>query len=257
MYETYFKRLFIQLAIAVLCAVAAPSFAAVTLPYSENFDDGTAPDFTFVDSGEWSISSGELNHSASGASNLSSAAVEVSDDLATTGIRMSGTINVGAIPDANSDAGFAAFGATAAFGLGGGDDHYLTDFKGDGSMRILKVTGAGPLVVDTIASAAAGTFSFSTAETYELIFEATPDGVGGFDLSLTIDDPSEVSPITILGHDATPLTGDFFGFRTRTSVGGTLNATMDDFALTISIPVPAALPAGLGLLALIGLRRRM
>jgi hypothetical protein len=81
--------------------------------------------------------------------------------------------------------------------------------------------------------------------------------MGGFNLSLTIDDPSETGPITISGNDASPLTGDFFGFRTRTSFSDTLNATFDDFALTTSsIPVPAALPAGLALMTLTATRRR-
>lgn len=218
--------------------MASPGQAAVTLPFSENFNSGSAPDVTFLDPGEWSISGGQLTHSASVDKNISSATVEVSGSLTTTGIRMSSLISVSSIPF-NSDVGFAAFGASAVFSLDGNDDHYLADFKANGSMRILRITGAGPLVVQTIASAASGTFSFSLGEIYELIFEVTPDGVGGFDMSLTIDDPSKAGPITISGNDPTPLTGDFFGYRTRVSHNeGTLNVTFDDLALTAMVPEP-------------------
>ena len=74
-----------------------------------------------------------------------------------------------------------------------------------------------------------------TAETYELIFQATPDVGSGLDLSLTIVDPSDGAPIMISGNAPTPLTGDFFGYRTRVDTGlggsGVLAATFDKFSL--------------------------
>ena len=240
--------------VGILAGGAAPSdLHAGTLPFYENFS-GTAPDFAFGGGdfggggGGFSVGSGTLNLSSG--SGTQAAAVQVTDDLSATPIRMSMTFSASAF-SSNSDIGFAAFADTADFAVFV-DEHYLADLKPNGLMRILRVNQPGT-VVTTIATGDFGTFS--TSETYDLTFETTLLAGGSLGLELTIDAPS-ISLFSISGIDTSPLSGSFFGVRTRES-GASTTATFDNFSINLPEPSTyALLGVGLFTLATFGRRRR-
>ncbi len=219
------------------------STQAATLNLSEDFNSGSAPDFTFVPGSSWNVGGGVLNGNTLGADNLDSAAVQITDDLSNTSIVVSTTLKATML-DGNSDVGIAAFGDDATFDLFGGIGHYLVDFKADGNFRILRVAPLIPLSFSTIAvsdgiGTNSGPFSFATTDTYTLTLEATRSG-SDLDLTFTIDDPTG-GIFSISGTDTSPLTGQYFGPRVRTSgLGVQIVTEYDDFSI-VAVPEPSSL----------------
>lgn len=211
-----------------------PSSAdAGAVSFREDFSD-SATGFTFTERGDWSIAEGKLRNTASGMGRISAAAIQVGH-VRRAGVRMTTKFSGSALAG-NSDVGFAAFADSSSFCLGGNNDYYLADFKADGTMRLLRIDSGDVEGAFTFRTIGTGRFSFSTNETYELIFEAQPIASGGLALSMTIVDPSAAAPTTIAGVDPVPLTGGYFGYRTRVDPGlgnsDTLAVEFDEFRLS-------------------------
>ena len=232
-----------------------PTAHAVSLPYSEDFNDGTADDFEFFEAGngDWSIGGGTLNLGASsGTQQVNAASVNVSDDLSSKTIRMSMSFTWSFPINRTPDIGFAAFGETPNFAFTNvydtDDQHYLADVKSNGSMRILKNDGSAFINIVTSPSE----FTFSLDETYELILLIEPLDNGDRKLTLTIDDPLQglvsISGVDEVDVDGPLLTGDYFGIRTYDRQ----TASFDDFSIAEVAIVPEP-STGLLVLALLGL----
>jgi len=242
-------------AIAVL-GLTLGSAQAATFPFSEDFDSGSAPDFTFVPAADvWSVGSGVLTGNTTGADTLSTAAVQITNAPAGANLVVSTTLRATTF-DGNSDAGIAAFGDDATFDFIAGVGHYLADFKPSGDFRILRIETLANIttIADSIADGVAP-FSFDTSDTYTLTLEATYSG-SDLDLTFTIDDPTG-GAVSISGTDTVPLTGQYFGPRQRTSGPGieTLVAEYDNFSVAIPEPSSMALVA-LSLVGMVSLRKR-
>lgn len=178
-------------AIALLGLTLSTTVQAATAPFLEDFNSGSAPDFTFVPgSGVWSVGGGVLTGNTTGANTLSSAAVQITNAPAGNDIVVSTTIRATTL-DGNSYAGLAVFGDDATFDFGAGVAHYLADFKPNGDFRILKFDGSAFTAIadsDGVGTNS-GPFSFDTADTYTLTLDASYSG-SDLDLTFTIDDPT-------------------------------------------------------------------
>ncbi len=222
------------------------SAQAAILNFTEDFNSGSAPDFTLVPGSAWNVAGGVLNGDTGVVPDgfLNTAAVQITDDLSSTDIVFSTTVRATSLTG-NSDAGIAAFGDDPTFDLFGGIGHYLVDFKADGSFRILRIAPIIPLSFSTIAVSDgigpnSGPFSFATTDTYTLTLEATRSG-SNLDLTFTIDDPTG-GTFSITGTDTSPLTGQYFGTRVRTSGAGSqqIVTQYDDFSI-VAVPEPSSL----------------
>ncbi len=225
--------------------------AQVSLDFFEDFS-GAAPDFIYTLDGApdplgtpvWIVGSGVLTHAAPFAPpspfapSLSTAVVQITDDLSSTDIAMSTTFFASTFTQ-NAGIGLALFGEEPSMDFAVAEGHYLADFKPNGTMSILRID-PGTGVVTTIANSPfPDTYTFDTSEMYTITVEATRSGMGGvnLDLTLTIDDPSLPSPVSISGTDTSPLSGEYFGYRTRTSnnFGNHIAAGFDNFRIFESV----------------------
>ncbi|MEM6550704.1 MAG: hypothetical protein AAF750_01005 [Planctomycetota bacterium] len=148
-------------------------------------------------------------------------------------------------------AGLAAYGSTGDFGT---DSHYRLTYVLDDPNRngVAGVTGLdngignGVLVLEEIGgdgqidAVSAGSLAVSTSADYSFAFSiAIVGGVAEITASIT----DGVDTINVSGTDTTPLTGDFFGYRTEIAGSGntvTADLDFDNYAINV-IPEPASL----------------
>lgn len=200
----------VALAFALLLAWRGPAWA-VTLPYSQDFSSPTT-DFTLTTPAEWNVGGGVLNLvQAGGDARLSAAAIQIADSL--SGVPLTFSANVQATQLlSNSDFGFAAYSDSPSFALSG-TNHYIVDFKPNGSFRLLELRNG---VVGFSIAAPSNSFSFSPTDTYALNFTSRPVATGT-ELTFSVFDPTPGQWRTISGIDTTPFLGSYFGLRARTS----------------------------------------
>jgi hypothetical protein len=232
----------------------SPAFGA-TIPFAEDFDDNSAPDFDFssssanvtavVDSGMLTIDStlgtgAQAMNALVDISNANSLPIVMEIDITPTVWLANG----------GHSAGFIAFSTNPAAGAfpSGPNSGYLADFvmSGSGAGYIRMIDFASGLTTIT-QSDAFPTGSLAVNETYHLTFTATP-GLGGvLDLSLTIEDTTgtlidEDGVVTIAGTTpAAASTGTFFGLRHRVGNNGTganrtFDAVYDNFSMIENAP---------------------
>lgn len=273
-------RSFFRAAIAGLFLVfdgANQLATGATIPFTEDFDDNSAPDFTFssgaaltpvlaggvftVDAGP--NASGQAMNPLVNISNATGLSIVMDIDITPTTW----------VSNGGSSAGFLAFSSNPAAGAfpstTGANSGYLADITfpttalPGGSIRILdSATGNAAIVT----SAPFATGSLALNETYHLTFTATPGLAGVLDLSLTITDTTGTlidadGVVSITGSTpAVASTGTFFGLRHRvgsngaTSTTRTFDAVYDNFSI---IPEPSTmLLATSGIIGTCALRRR-
>jgi MYXO-CTERM domain-containing protein len=228
------------------CAAAAvttlaTTAGAATLPFSEDFNDNVADGFSA--SSGWTATNQEYQVDISGSGSTRFSGVELTN-VGSNPIVISSDFTMSEL---DGNVGFLSFGGPAAT-----TPFYLTDFDGSGGLRIFD-SGTGTFLATT-TTLPNQSFSFGTTYTLEATF--TPIGS---DLQINVDllDGSTlISTATAL--DPTPLSGQVFGYRGRTTTSSTANAIIgagDNFSVTV-VPEPSAALAAIGGLGLLASRRR-
>ncbi|MGF1633235.1 MAG: PEP-CTERM sorting domain-containing protein [Phycisphaerae bacterium] len=244
-----------------LALLPCGAFAA-SLPYIEDFDDGTD---VFVKTtpaaGSWQYTgTGDLALSYAvslGGTNSSSATAEFPalGGSSNLGFTMQTDFTVGGDDPSISNFLFAGF---MVLGNVNNPDFfgYLPEVRFDtGEVRIREIRdGAG---VNAIASQTFGALQFGQTYTATLVGEYGTDGPGGSDslaLTYTISGGNLAMPLQVSGvdDDGTLQTGSHFGLRNRFS-NLDVSIDYDDFSLT-AVPEPAS--AGLLMLGLAAFTRR-
>lgn len=208
--------------------VAAIPASAVEIPYTENFNSATTTaDLDFDLDGSFNVS-GDMftfDSAAGGVVGTPAVAITNADGAEFT---LSSDFD---LSSTNGSVGFGAFAGNDDYTSGG---YYLLDLPGDGSFRILQL-GSGP--TETIASGGIGTgFNYLNPFTLTAGFEP---GTLPTSLDLSLNVTQGALSTTISGTDATPLTGDFFGYRTRSGTAATrFTGAADNFA---AVPEPGSL----------------
>jgi hypothetical protein len=253
-------------AVGLALAGARASLATIA-PYSNNFDsepDGSQAGFTvysgsstsstaFVVSNPTS-SSGTFNNT-SPLNTATSAALQFSNLGTGSGFVQSVSVTPTASGGALSSDyfGLAALATSANLTLAdpvaANNTLYLADLQGSKAIRILKDLNG------TTSNLVTGTFAGNVAIGTQNTLTLTGTYVGSaLTLSLTVSDGTTSTTITAPA-ETTPLTGQYFGIRNRSSntSGSSMTATNDNFAIT---PEPAS--CGLVLMSASGLllRRR-
>lgn len=282
----------LALAFGGLCTPWAGA-ATVTADYSNNFTgtNDTAPaDFgtSNTKSGATSsldIESNALRYTLSGsttATSYASSVVEVGNlggtPTSASNFTLSSTLNLGSTGIATGGNKTVAVGLAA---LGTGSGGKLTD-SGDQGSSLSNFYWANMVIAisQPTSSVASGTLnlaghgfsvgsggttgtviSLNTSDTYQFTLIGTYVG-SSLNLAFTVTDLDNTSnTVTVSLADTNPLTGDFFGYRTRTSSGSSslnIQANFDDFSVAIpsAIPEPATASLALGSLAAATLVRR-
>lgn len=244
-----------------LTALPAAFFAAATLlpasaaivPFSEDFDDGVADGFSA--SGAYTVDSvdGTYDISVSGAGLVRNSTVDLTNADGAPGVTVSTDADFSTF---NGSVGFAAYGSTPGVSSG---SFYLLDITGLGTtsatgIRILEIGSSGISVASDLPS----TFTFVETDPFSLSADFVPGtSAGSIDITFTLT--QGLNSFSISGTDATGLTGDAFGYRTRTTTGGNgeLVGSFDNFAVT-AFPEPATLAlAAAGGAMMINRRRRV
>lgn len=148
--------------------------------------------------------------------------------------------------------GLGLFGGAASFG----NAYYLADVQRNGSIRILSLNGANADFTGGTATAIGQTLAINT--TYTLQFTGTYGGDGSLAMAFALLDAGGVVLKSIGATDATPLTGEYFGFRNNlAATGDSVAITYDNFSIS-AVPEPSTFAAFAGLAAIgsVALRRR-
>lgn len=114
---------------ASVAVLSSPAFAAVSLPYTNNFSSSAA-DFTPNTAGQWSLNSGTYQNGVPG-DTPSFSALQVTGRAAPQPFQVSTTFQVTAAAG-NWSVGFAALSTAADLGSA---SYYLADINQAGAMR--------------------------------------------------------------------------------------------------------------------------
>jgi hypothetical protein len=279
----------------VMLFVSGGSFVAqaATVPYTETFDSFAIGDTTPIDnsganwvetnSSQWSIVGGGLSGSgpatdrvyraASGAlvgstsnirstvqvAGLGGAPTSASNFVVSTDFRLNTASVTGGTAASDIRIGLGALGATSDFAGGAGGAFYLADvavastntMPAVGQFRIVEIAATNTFLASDTSSGIA----INNTDLYQLQLTGTYVG-SSLNLSLVLRNLTQgtsSSPLSVT--DATPLTGNVFGYRNRvaggTGVTATLDATFDNFSVAIPEPgtVGVAVLGAAGLLA--------
>lgn len=252
----YASALLVCLILSWQSAIAA----AVTVPYSDNFQTstvGTTPANWNAAGATWEIANNgtanvyQATQSAASAfysdlqfSDLGSATTPKNFSMSTSFVITDPTSFAG-----NEYVGFAALATTAGLG-----SYYLADVQGSGAIRLITLGGTNS-DYSTSGSASLGT-NLMTGVTYTLTLQGIYTG-STLNMTFTVSDATHTASVT--GTDATPWTtasGSYFGYRLNNSApaGDTLQVQFDNFSM---VPEPSALAmlALGGVLILAGKRR--
>ncbi|HTS19550.1 MAG TPA: PEP-CTERM sorting domain-containing protein [Verrucomicrobiae bacterium] len=274
--------------LAVMGWAATGFSAAVTAPYSQNFDSGTAPNWaagqqTATGGGytnTWSVpvtagngvyqdyvyggpSDTEYAYSALSVSNLGGAPATASSFSESTSFEVAGT-NVAASAF-SMNAGLAALGSANTFGRYTSSLYYMGQIEvGQGSGN---ATPAGTMWLQSFPTSGSGGVNLTTTSVfnaaialntpYTMTLSGTYDASGDLTLLFSVSNGATTTSISDQIAAASVLTGDYFGYRdSAANGGGTLQ--FDNYALSV-VPEPSTLAlVGLagGLIALISRKRK-
>ena len=135
-----------------------------------------------------------------------------------------------------------------------------------GRIRLIEWTGAAAVISpDSTQANQPLVPNYSTLNTYQLDVLGMYDSLGRLSITATVTDVATpantvtntfTTGATVLSPDATPRTGNYFGFYSSFSGGVTEVTNFDNFSVTL-VPEPSTWVLGAsGLIALLGARRR-
>jgi hypothetical protein len=251
---------------------AQAGFAA-TVPYANDFSglDGNTAFAVETPDVKWSVTGGVYRFATNSTSvEASATSLEIANAAGQPFVLQTKftVTSAGTVNNVAQTLGFGLFGANAAFGgTNVSSAYYLADFEyangtsgvSEGKLRILSLgdTAGFTAIQDGLADAnvADEKLSVELNTTYILRLVGTYAG-STLNMSLALFDETGTTQIgtSAIASDTSPLTGTYFGYRNRHSIGGgTLSIDFDDYSL---VPEPASLAvAGLGGLMLIRRRR--
>ncbi|MEM6394066.1 MAG: hypothetical protein AAF797_14970 [Planctomycetota bacterium] len=264
-----------------LALLSAPAATAAVVPFAEDFDDNTetfAETSTTNTFGSSSLTASSsafsiqpdtagFDYQYAGSVTATGGNNDATSIVGSAALEFTNTGSAGVIitSDFNFDgrtistlgtraavtAGLAAYGSGGDFGT---DSHYRLTYVLDDPNRngVAGVTGLengignGVLVLEEIGgdgqidAVSTGSLAVSTSADYSFAFSIEIVG-GSAEITASITDG--VNTINVSGTDTTPLTGDFFGYRTEIAgSGNTVSADLDfdNYAIN-AIPEPASL----------------
>lgn len=224
--------------VLIAAAIASMSMAgaavAAIAPYSNNFNSNDATEFSdpfdiyTASGGAYNVATGgttvtpndALTSSLIQLTNVSGGSFTMTSTFNIASSTGQGTVGLAAL--ASNDTLTGSYYQAYASRAGTHDTLVLEEVGGDGQINASTLTmTVTELPLDT---------------TLIFTLSATMNG-GTLMLSFTVSDPASSYTQTLTGSDTTPLTGEYFGYRT-TRTSGPTNAMMDDFAVTL-VPEPA------------------
>jgi hypothetical protein len=249
----YNRRIAFQQVIALTIALAftAGAHAApVTAPFEPDFTQSdSVDDFNEIQDVNWTLNTGAgvYNNFTNAGNNPVSAAVQVTNLPTGSNFVMSAQFTLNSFSGIATTFGFGALSPDGNLADGSGA-YYLADVAQTGRIRILELNpnAGGNTIENAIPDLVTGT-----------LYTMTLGGVytgGNLKLTFTVFDGVNTASVSRT-DTASILSGQYFGLRNR-SDGSTAAFNADFSQFSILAPTPAALPAGLGLLALTVMRRR-
>ncbi|HVJ45535.1 MAG TPA: lamin tail domain-containing protein, partial [Luteolibacter sp.] len=201
------------------CLASTVLAAPVAIPFVENFNTGTS---VFSAGGGWSYVGQKYRVSASGSS--TSAASSVEAPAMPEGFRMEATFSGLVNNGTENTCGFGFLGTDANF-TGGSSPYYLADLKPAlNKVRLIQV--ASPSNIDFINNESLS-FPLNLTQPFKLTVEGEYDGPI-LRMRMIVTQGANQS---IHAYDEdTPLTGPYFGLRTRSN-GTSITVDHDDFSL--------------------------
>lgn len=276
-------------AILAVMGLATTGFsAAVTAPYTQNFDTGTAPNWAAGQqtatggsyTNTWSIpvtgdngvyqdyiyggpSDTEYAYSALQVSNLGGAPATATSFSETTSFVI--TSAVSAASSFGFDVGMAALGSANTFGRYTSSTFYMGQVEvGQGSGNS---TPLGTMWIQSFPTSGNGGSTLTTAvfavslslnTTYDMTLSGTYDASGDLTLAFSVSNGTSTTTATAAPiAAASVLTGDYFGYRDVAANGGG-TVQFDNYSVA-AVPEPTTLAlVGLagGLIALISRKRK-
>ncbi|QNN22695.1 hypothetical protein HED60_10600 [Planctomycetales bacterium ZRK34] len=245
-------RQFMQYAVALMIVMTfvTGANAAVTALFDPDFTQaGSTSDFNEIQDAQWTLDtgSGVYNNTITSQSNASSTAVNVTNVGSGTDFIISAQFTLDSLTGSDTTIGFGILSPDGNLTDGSGS-YYLADVAMSGRIRILELNSSAPTVTSIINDAID---DLTTGTLYTIILAGMYTG-GDLQLTFHVSDGSQGAQVSVT-DTGTVLTGPYFGLRNRSGGAGSLDADFSKF--TIAVPSPAALPAGLTLMTLIGLRR--
>jgi hypothetical protein len=261
-------RLVTFIAISQLSAILA-AHAAVVAPYTNDFS-GSGSNVALPNEStdaQWNVVDGSYINSYSVTSGTaSSASIDITNlDGVSFTMSTQFTMTSATAPNSNnaSQIGFGAFSSAAGFLNTASDSYYLADFtysannlqSGNplGTLRIVSLqAGSNPDFSSTlglaVASGSAANFALVLNTTYTLQLTGTVTG-GVLSMSLSLLDATGTIQIgtSATATDATPLTGDYFGYRDRLGAGGAMSVAYDNLSIVPEPSICVLAAIGLGL----------
>ena len=268
----------IRFAVPAIALLMAMPLQAAVIPYTNNFSGtGGNVDFPHENAGSgqsWEVIGGEyrLRGTVTSGGQISTSAVQpitnagsVAAFTMETKFRLPGSP---AIPNGANFVGLAAFGLSSGMeGAGASTAFYLADWRFGansstdvGQVRILSLGDtlgfAGTTgTVDDFTGTGGGNWAAQADTVYTLRLTATVTG-GTLSMSFGVFDAAGTTQIgtSATGTDTSPLTGEYFGLRSRIGSGGQpQDLLFDDFSI---IPEPGSLAlAAVAGACLLGRRR--
>lgn len=263
---------------AIAMLMTMPLHAAV-IPYTNNFS-GTGGNVDLpvenVGSGQsWEVTGGEyrLRGTVTSGGQLSASAVQsITNAGSVTSLTMETQFRLPSSPQTPNGANFtglAAFGLSSGLEASGASTaYYLADWvfgnngsSGVGGLRILALgdssgyTSATGLA-DDFTGTGGGNWAAQADTVYTLRLTATLTG-GTLNLTFGVFDAAGTTQIgtSATGTDTSPLTGQYFGLRSRIGAGGSPQDLFFDNFSIIPEPGTVILAAAGGLMMLVRRRR--
>ena len=217
--------------IAFMLIVVAGFAHAAVIPYTEDFNDNTADDFSPL--AEYSVNSQAYDINAGGSTSagvLLPSTVQITN-AAGGPFTIAGTFSTAQL--SKGKLGFAALGNDSGLS----SSYYVAYLVGDAvvaqtdrlGLELAEIGGDGQIN----ASYTPATPYDLTGESFTVALKANYDEGGVLSLQMRVR--GDGFDQTLNATDTTPLTGEYFGYAAIKS-GGPLDATVDDFIMEVPEP---------------------